>query len=82
MDKDYIKLGIFFTKLNEADNSGIIEITSTGYPTEFVYSSTGDGSFIPEGDITTDIPNMLVFGKELRELLIKHFPDIPVVKWE
>lgn len=79
--KDYVKLGIFYTKMNEADDSGVIEITSTGYPTSFVYSSTGSANFIPESDITTDIPNMLAFGKEMKDLILKYFPNIPVANW-
>ena len=80
--KDYIELKIHYTKLNENDDSGVLEIVSTGFPSDFTFSSTGEMNFLVDTEVTDDIPNLMLLGSDLRAVILKHFSNIPIVKWE
>ena len=76
--KDAVRLNIFFARMNEFDQEGIIEIRSNGYPESFEFSRCGDihrfnDKNIPEG------PEMLAMCSEITQVLQKYFTveDMP-----
>lgn len=71
--KDAVRLNIFFARMNETDSDGIIEIRSSGYPDDFIYSGAGDvmrfeDKHLPEG------PEMLAMCDEIKRVIQKYFP--------
>jgi len=73
INKDAVRLNIFFARMNESDDEGIIEIRSHGYPDEFMYSGAGtimrfEDKNLPEG------PEMLAMCDEIKRVIQKYFP--------
>ena len=72
-DKNYVKLNIYFARVNPSDNEGIVEISSRGYPDNFAYSSAGDMHRFQKDTISTE-PEMLALCDEIKILMQKYFP--------
>lgn len=72
-DKNYVKLDIYFARVNPSDKEGIIEINSKGYPDSFEYSRAGDMHRFQKENIRTE-PEMLALCDEITILMQKYFP--------
>ena len=73
MDKNYVKLSIYFARMNKWDETGLIEIRSTGYPDGFEYSGAGDVHRLYKDNIRTE-PEMLAMCDEIKIIMQKYFP--------
>ena len=71
-----VNLKIHYSRMNEEDNEGLLEITSSGFPCDFVTFAVGPLFGDLESNTEIDLQG---FTTELRELMKKYFSKIPPI---